>query len=147
MARRAKVPAKVPPQAPATQTLEGEALALAVIAEMCEGKSLRRIARERETSRTSLHRLIEAHIPPDQYARAREAQGDIYAERIDDVRDKVESGELAPDQARVMIDALKWQAAKFHRNRYGEKVELTGDPERPVEVRHRWRFGDKVVEF
>lgn len=136
-----------PATSPVPAPLDGQELAEAVLAEMYEGKSLRRIAKDRKTSRTQLHRLIDAHISKDQYARAREAQGDIYAEQIDEVREKVESGELAPDQARVMIDALKWQAAKFHRTRYGEKVELTGDPERPVEVRHRWRFGDKVVEF
>ena len=141
-----RTPKPKPPAKPPAHD-DGEALARAVLAQMWEGLSLVRIARLRGTSRASLHRLLDKHITADDYARAREAQGDYYAEQIDEIRERVTAGEMDPNAARIAIDSLKWQAAKFHRNRYGDKVELSGDAERPVEVRHRWRFGDQVVEF
>jgi transposase len=54
-----------------------------------------------------------------QYAHAREAQADAFADEIVDVaRDKVRD----PAQARVLIDALKWAAGKRKPKVYGDKV-------------------------
>ena len=76
-------------------------------------------------------------------------QADVDVEEALHVATQAAKGELDPNAARLLVDTLKWRAARFHRNRYGDKasVEVTGDAERPVEVRHRWRFGDQVVEF
>jgi hypothetical protein len=48
--------------------------------------------------------------------------------------DKVESKELAPDQGRVMIDALKWTASKLNPRRYGDKLQLDADVRMQVEL-------------
>lgn len=58
------------------------------------------------------------------YARAREDQGDTNADEIADVRAKVASGELDPAAARVIIDALKWEAGKRKAKVYGDSTML-----------------------
>ena len=63
----------------------------------------------------------------DQYARAREARADARSERIDELSEKVESGELGPNEARVIIDAEKWQAGKENSKRYGDRLQLDAD--------------------
>lgn len=63
----------------------------------------------------------------EQYARARERRADARAERIDDLCDEVRRGELGPNEARVIIDAEKWQAGKENSKRYGDKLTLDGD--------------------
>lgn len=69
-----------------------------------------------------------------QYARARESQGDVYADRVIDIAMKVERGEIEPNAGRVAMDAHKWAAGKRKPKVYGEKIDLThgGDPDRPV---------------
>ena len=54
-----------------------------------------------------------------QYAHAREAQGDIYA---DCVVDTAMDATIDPAVARVRIDALKWAAGKRKPKVYGDKV-------------------------
>ena len=63
----------------------------------------------------------------DQYARARERRADARAERIDDICEKVETGTLGPNEARVIIDAEKWQAGKENSKRYGDRIQVDGD--------------------
>ena len=60
----------------------------------------------------------------DQYARAREARAESRADRIDQYVEDVRAGVLDPHQARVCIDAEKWQASKEQPRRFGDKVEL-----------------------
>lgn len=60
------------------------------------------------------------------YARAREARADLRSERIDGYIAKLIAGELAPDVARVAIDAQKWQASKEQPRRYGDKIAHVG---------------------
>lgn len=69
--------------------------------------------------------LMENEALAKQYTRAREAQGDIYADRVIDT---AMDASLDPQVARVRIDALKWAAGKRKPKVYGDKVqtELTG---------------------
>jgi hypothetical protein len=55
-----------------------------------------------------------------QYARAREAQAEHYAEEIVQIADT----EADPQRARVRVDARKWTASKLLPKRYGDRVEL-----------------------
>jgi hypothetical protein len=68
------------------------------------------------------------------YARAREDRADFRADRIDDYVTKLLAGEIDANQARVAIDAEKWQAGKEKPKRYGDKLELSGDPENPLSL-------------
>jgi hypothetical protein len=77
------------------------------------------------------------------YARAREARADFRAERIDRYVKKIETKELPPDAARVMIDAEKWLASKEQPRRYGEKIAHVGGDETDNPI----RFVDEADAF
>lgn len=72
------------------------------------------------------------HDNPDfaeQYARAREAQQDTYADEITFIADT----EPDPQRARVRIDARKWHASKLAPKKYGDKLGLTDGNGGPVQ--------------
>lgn len=58
-----------------------------------------------------------------QYARAKQDSGDSDADKIEEVAEKVLSGEIEPQAARVAIDAYKWTAGKKRPRKYGEKIQ------------------------
>lgn len=60
----------------------------------------------------------------ENYARAREAQGDADADKINHIALGVLSGEYEPAAANVAINALKWTAAKRQPKKYGDKLDL-----------------------
>jgi hypothetical protein len=70
------------------------------------------------------------------YARAREARGHHYGERVADLAGKVERGEMTPDAARVAIDAYKWASGRMAPKVYGDKaaLELTGKDGAPLTI-------------
>lgn len=85
----------------------------------------------------------------DQYACAREAQADKYAEEIIEIADdgsndtyKDDEGNVRVDhdvvaRSRLRVDARKWYASKLAPKKYGDKVETTlrGDRDNPIESR------------
>jgi len=56
-----------------------------------------------------------------QYARAKEDSADSRADQIEDIGDKVLTGEYEPAAARVAIDAFKWTSGKHRPKKYGDK--------------------------
>ena len=84
----------------------------------------------------------------DMYARAKESQADFMAEQILEIADdgtndyvirenkageKVEAIDHEHVQrSKLRVDARKWVAAKLKPRKYGDKLELSGDPERPL---------------
>lgn len=72
---------------------------------------------------TMFYWLAEHPEFSERYARARELRADSRSDRIDDICEKVVSGELDPAAARVVIDAEKWQAGKERPARYGDRIE------------------------
>ncbi len=68
------------------------------------------------------------------YARARDRRADARHERIDQVILDMRAKEIDPAQARVEIDAIKWQCSKEAPRRYGERIEIAGDPDNPLNV-------------
>lgn len=69
------------------------------------------------------------------YARARELRADARFESLDNVMADLRAGKIDAQQARVLMDAIKWQTGKENAKRYGEAVTLRGDKDAPVEVR------------
>jgi len=57
----------------------------------------------------------------EDYTRAKTDSGDADADRINDIAEKVLTGELEPQAARVAIDAYKWSAGKKRPKKYGDK--------------------------
>lgn len=101
----------------------------AICERMAQGETLRKICAAPDMPNiTTVWKWKEADEERGkQYAHAREAQADAQFERIGDVVDKVEDRTLEPQQARAMIDALKWTAGKLRPKVYGDKVDLTGN--------------------
>lgn len=74
--------------------------------------------------RTSVMRWIrEDDDTAARYARAREYGADALADNIISAGRDVLDGKIAPDQARVAIDAMKWAASKLKPTSYGERME------------------------
>lgn len=118
------------------------------------GESLREICRDEDMpSKTTVMRWLAAHAEfRDQYASAREAQADYYAEEIIEISDdgtndwmerqrsdgsteEVENKEVLA-RSRLRVDTRKWLMARMAPKKYGDKItqEHTGDPENPVRV-------------
>lgn len=69
-----------------------------------------------------------------QYARAREIRADARFERIDCVLTDMRAGVVDAQQARVEIDAIKWQAGREKPKVYGDAMTLKGDKDNPLRV-------------
>jgi len=72
----------------------------------------------------------------EHYSRAREAAGYAHADRLVDVVDRVSAGEYDPNQARAMLDGLKWAAERMAPKAHSQKVqqEHTGKDGGPIET-------------
>ena len=88
-----------------------------------------------------------------QYTRAREDQADTLADEIIAIADEQpeviavvdkRTGELIEHKLdgaflqwqKNRIDARKWTAMKLKPKKYGDKVQVGGDPENPLEVKN-----------
>ena len=60
----------------------------------------------------------------NKYTRARQARADSRFEEVDDVKRKLVAGDIDHNQARVLIDAIKWQCGKEKPLVYGERVAV-----------------------
>lgn len=81
------------------------------------------------------------------YARAREEQAHAIADEAIALADAAVPGKFGDvDKVRLQVDARKWLASKIAPRLYGEKLEVAGDPERPL-VTQVWQFGAKTVTF
>lgn len=67
----------------------------------------------------------ESEVP--QYVRARERRADMRFEKVDEIMEDMRLGKLDPQQARVLLDAVKWQTAKEAPKRYGDSLKLDGE--------------------
>lgn len=113
-------------------------LAERICALVASGSSIGRIAKmEGYPSDTTILRWL-AQEGPDfdafraMYARAREFRADARFESIDDILDELRAKKVDPQAARVMIDAIKWQASKERPRSYGDAVTLKGDKDAPL---------------
>src|ERR1700679_2978692 len=106
--------------------------------QIVEGKSLRSIclAEDMPAIRTVFLWLGKHEAFMQQYAHAREAQADTYADEIVDIADdgsrdyiQTEDGPVVDHdhiaRARLRVDARKWIACKLKPKKYGDKVEQT----------------------
>lgn len=108
----------MPAGRPALYTPE---LAAKVCERLTNGESLRRICKDDEMPcAVTVWTWLDKHPEfAKQYARAREAQAEYYADEIVDISDAEED---ARSRA-VKIDARKWVASKLRPKRYGELVK------------------------
>jgi hypothetical protein len=71
--------------------------------------------------------LLDQPTFSEKYTRAREARAFRRAESVDEIMEKVATGQLDPKAARVLLDAIKWQTEKENRKAFGAKLELDGN--------------------
>jgi hypothetical protein len=107
-----------------------------ILFRLTEGESLRRICRDEDMPGRTFVFSELANDPEfaNQYARAREAQADAI---FDDILDIVDDTTEMVDDRRIRMDARKWIAGKLRPKVYGDKLELSGDPERPLAIIER----------
>lgn len=68
------------------------------------------------------------------YARARVDQGHTAADTVGDIRKKIISGELDPQQGKAAADLAKWEAARRAPKDFGDRTLIGSDPENPLPV-------------
>ena len=78
--------------------------------------------------------LIDHNEFSDMYARAIKERGQYRAEKIEEISEKVLSGEYDPQAARVAMDGLKWVAAKLDNTKYGERLDLGNADGKPFSI-------------
>lgn len=148
----AKVTAKKVPRKPGRPTAFTDAISLLICERLAQGESLVNICKdEKLPARGTVMRWLQedCHVGfRDNYARAREAQADFYAEEIIGIADEectyVKHGdgdearkvEVAFDSAavarnRLRVDARKWYASKVAPKKYGEKIAVGGAEDLP----------------
>jgi hypothetical protein len=96
------------------------------IAEMlAESKTLTEIGKETGVSRASVlrHRLQSKDFDA-KCARARSVNAHVLVDDIREVCARVESGEISPEQGRVVINSKQWLAKVQNRREYGDHAQI-----------------------
>lgn len=70
----------------------------------------------------------------ENYARARQLRSYRRYESVDKVTEELRAGLIDSNQARVLIDAIKWQTGKENPKVFGDKLELAGSKDSPLTV-------------
>ena len=112
-------------------------LAESVLALMRQGLSLRKACDQIGVTKTTFLRWVESvEGLSDQYTRAREQMLDVQAEELEDIGDQAANAETAVQVAglRLKADNRKWLLSKLAPKRYGDKIEIAGDPDAPVKI-------------
>lgn len=107
-----------------------EDLCKAVLDDVENGASVRAACTIHGVKRTDFYDWKDADRERSgHYARAREGCADARFDEIGEVIRQIHSGELDPQAGRVVLDGLKWQAAKMFPDKFGERrqVELKAD--------------------
>ena len=120
-------------------------IAEAICQRIAEGESLRSVCRgdDMPDKSTVLRWLDDNEEFRDQYARAREAQADHYADEIIEIADdgsndfmerKRKDGSLETvvdaeniQRSRLRVDARKWLMARMAPKKYGSRIVQEGD--------------------
>ncbi|HEX6215302.1 MAG TPA: hypothetical protein VFZ38_10810 [Vicinamibacterales bacterium] len=99
-----------------------------ICARIAGGESLADVLRDDDApGYSTVMQWLRAHPEfAENYARAREEQGEYDADQVGHIARKVLSGDIGHQEARVAIDAYKWTAAKRKPKVYGDRVEVTG---------------------
>lgn len=146
------MPAARKPRRTGRPTLFSQALAADICQLVAEGRTLRQIA-ERPAMPDKATMIRWLHANPDfcdQYARARETQALVLGDEILDIADDSTNDYVAQEdkdgrvrmlqndeaiaRSRMRIDARKWLMGKLAPKRFGEKIQIGGDPANPAAV-------------
>lgn len=104
---------------------------------MCEGNSFRKSCEQMGVPVTTVMNWIDADDALKvQYARARARLIDAQAEELEEIGDRAELAESAVTVAglRLKSDNRKWLLSKLAPKKYGDKIEIAGDPDAPMKT-------------
>lgn len=59
----------------------------------------------------------------DLYTRSIQDKAESVDEEIDFIYDQIKSGDIEPAAGRILIDTLKWKAAKYYPKMFGDKIQ------------------------
>jgi hypothetical protein len=134
-------------------------IAAGICQAMAEGKTLTAVCSADSFFAGELGEVAPPHISTvfrwlaanaefrDMYARAREAQADVWANEIIDIADTPKAGVIERtdkdgnvtvetrdmiEHRRLQVDVRKWAAAKGAPKKYGDRLELAGDKDNPL---------------
>lgn len=111
-----------------------EEIANIICDRLSDGKSLKRICEDKDMpSKVTVYNWLDSNKEfLNKYMRAKEDSSDALADDIQDIADKVLTGEYNPNAARVAMDGKKWIAAKLKPKKYGDKLDVTTNGESVV---------------
>lgn len=117
-------------------TIRSPEIEAAILDRIADDESLRKICRDEgmPDDRTVRRWLEDDADFARKYARARAVQADTVASGMRDIENDVMNGTLDPASARVVLDSQRWRASKLAPKKYGEKLEVSGDAESPLQV-------------
>lgn len=121
-------------------------LAAEICERMAKGETLRQICRDDHVpAATTVHGWVKSIEGfSEQYAHAREALIAHWADEIVEIADDgsndtitdSEGGERQNSEwisrSKLRVDTRKWLLSKLRPDKYGEKLELSGDPTKPL---------------
>ena len=106
-----------------------------VLWHMREGLSLRKSCAAAGVGKTAFLLWVESVDGlKDQYTRARTEMLDVQAEELEEIGDEAAKAETAVQVAglRLKADNRKWLLSKLAPKKYGDRLELAGDPDAPM---------------
>jgi len=106
-----------------------------------EGRSARDVChndKDMPSWRTVSEKLNSDNGFASRYALAMENRGQVYADKITETVNDMLEGKIDYNQARVAIDALKWQSAKLAPKKFGDVHRM--------EVKHEASYLDALKE-
>jgi len=70
----------------------------------------------------------------ERYRAARQMLLEYWADQIIEIAD---DGELDPRDRQIRTSVRQWLMSKFALRRYGDKMQIAGDPDSPFQIMHR----------
>ena len=129
-----------------TQTNYTRELADSICARMSEGESLRSICRSpglpsEGTVRGWAVRDVDGF--GERYRAARSLLVEYWADQILDIADEPD---LDPRDRQIRVHTRQWLMSKLSPRRFGNKLELSGDPEQPLQIMHKQISLDSLTD-
>ena len=88
------------------------------------GETLHGFAVEHNMTNQSLRRRLRNGDLHERFIEAHQGRAVYHAQSIEGMIDRLESGDVESDVARVSIDARKWLATKYYPRMFGERQEV-----------------------
>jgi hypothetical protein len=115
------------------KTLYTEELAEAICMEIACGDGVEEACSKHDVGKRTFFAWLSQNKSLQQhYMRARDSRSDAHFESSKDIIDQLKSGSITSDQARIMLDEIKWKCAKQAPKKYSDKYTVAGDLESPL---------------